>query len=442
MDAAGVRAAQGGNRKGKRRGRRPRGVDLKERDGYWHAHGTLRVNGRSIRVRKSLGLAVAAVTEDQARTELESYVDDLKAIATGKVRRGDPVGIAAAAYLSLPRGRPLRPSSISIVKEVVARFGMRRFNEVAGREWNVWIDGEHTEVGFKPGRMTGRSASTRERFLNSVLAFLAFAKRHHGLAALPAFERDKKARNPNRRVRRRVEDLRPDLVQLLFDSAHISIRAQLAVERATGARVSSVLFGVRLCDLVLGKKRAQITFRGTKNGEDVTAVLDGSTASVLRDYLKWRGMLHDREAPLFLTWLRKPYIDNGRVAGGQNKTGFRAAKRRACKLILDRATATAAQLRARGKAGPAKSLLDQAGADAALLRRVTQHWFRHRLATLWLRKDPRAAMEQGGWLDIRSVIGYSHDAPEYRRQIATEMDDLGTAGQIRMTSAGRRQSQF
>jgi hypothetical protein len=29
-----------------------------------------------------------------------------------------------------------------------------------------------------------------------------------------------------------------------------------------------------------------------------------------------------------------------------------------------------------------------------------------------LRKDPRATMEQGSWLDIRSVIGYAHDVPE------------------------------
>jgi hypothetical protein len=32
--------------------------------------------------------------------------------------------------------------------------------------------------------------------------------------------------------------------------------------------------------------------------------------------------------------------------------------------------------------------------DAAeLLCKVTQHWFRHRLATLMLRHDPRATME-------------------------------------------------
>ncbi len=38
--------------------------------------------------------------------------------------------------------------------------------------------------------MTGRASSTRERHLNGVLAFLAFAKREHGLGALPSFERD------------------------------------------------------------------------------------------------------------------------------------------------------------------------------------------------------------------------------------------------------------
>jgi hypothetical protein len=418
MDAAGLRASHSGNRKGKRRGRRTRGVDLIERDGYWHAHGTLRTSGHSIRVRKSLGLAVKAVTEDQARTELEAYVEDLKAIASGKARRGDPVAVAAEAYLSFPRERSLRPSTIAIVKEVVVRFGPRRLNEIAANEWKAWIDGEHTKAGFTPGRMAGRGPATRERFLNGVLALLAFAKRHHGLAALPAFERDKKARNPNRRARRRVEDLRPDLVRILLDCAHISIRAQLAVERATGARVSSILFGTRLCDLVLAKNRAQITFRGTKNGEDVIAVLDESAVATLKEYLKWRGRLHDREAPLFVTWRRKPYIDNGRVAGGQNKTGFNAAKRRGRQLILDRASAAAANLEADGKSEAARAILEHAGADWALLGRVTQDWFRHRLATLWLRKDPRAAMEQGGWLDIRSVIGYSHDAPEYRRQIA------------------------
>jgi hypothetical protein len=39
-------------------------------------------------------------------------------------------------------------------------------------------------------------------------------------------------------------------------------------------------------------------------------------------------MLHDREAPLFLTYRRKPYTDNGRSYGGQNKTAFRATRQK------------------------------------------------------------------------------------------------------------------
>jgi len=49
------------------------------------------------------------------------------------------------------------------------------------------------------------------------------------------------------------------------------------------------------------------------------------------------------------------------------------------------------------------------------------------LATHLLRKDPRAAMEQGGWLDIRSVIGYAQDVPENRRQLVVDMDEVAAA---------------
>jgi hypothetical protein len=35
-------------------------------------------------------------------------------------------------------------------------------------------------------------------------------------------------------------------------------------------------------------------------------------------------------------------------------------------------------------------------------------------------------MEQCGWLNIRSVMGYSHDVPEYRRMLVMTADDLAT----------------
>jgi Phage integrase family len=417
-----VRNAEKRDRKGKRAGRRARGIALAERDGNWHASGSIRVGGRSIRVRRSLGLAISAVSQSEAETALEAFVDDLKAKATGKVTRGDPVAIAVQGYLSFKRKRPLGPSSIDIAKAVTEKFGTRRVNEISDAEWKKWIDGEQTAVGFSPGRMTGRTAATRERFVSGVLAILNFARRHHGLKSTPIFERDSEARNPNTRKRRRIEELRPELVQILFDHCHITIRAQLAVERCTGARVSSVIYAARVCDLILAKGREQLTFPQTKNGEDVPAVLDRTAVAILKDYLKWRGNLHDRLAPLFLTYKRVPYVFNGRAYGGQNKTGFRAAKRRACKFIIDAGETEYRRLRKLGRIKAAADTRENAKADAALVESVTQHWFRHMVATKLVRLDPRAAMEQGGWLDFRSVMAYAHDAPAHRRRLVNEMD--------------------
>lgn len=410
----------------KRAGRRARGVIPIERDGYWHAAGRVRIEKRSIRIRRSLGLAVTATTYDEAETACRTYVDELTAKVTGKIGRGDSVAVAARGYLKFPRERALAPTAVRYVQEVVARFRDRRLNEIEQREWSLWIDGEDSDAGFIAGRMTGNAPATRERFLGGVLAFLNFAKEHHGLAALPKFTRDNKARNPNRRKRRRIGDLRPDLIGLLFDNAHIAIRVQLAVEKATGARVSSIIYAARLCDLNLAKGREMITFPQTKSGEDVDAALDATAVQVLKEYLKWRGNLHDREGPLFLTPLRKPYKFNGRDGGGQNKSGFKGARRRAIKAVLARGEAKAKQLIAKGRNAAADDARAAAGADAKLLGRVTQHWFRHRMATFMIRKDLKATMEQGGWLDPRSPMGYAHDVPEHRRQVVAELDDMAT----------------
>jgi integrase-like protein len=422
-----VRAPAKRARNGKRPGRRSRGVALSERDGNWHASGSIRIANSTIRVRRSLGLAVASVTQDEAENALEEYIADLKAKATGKVTRGDPVAVAVRGYLGFKRKRPLGASSVDIAKEIVLKFGTKRLNEIPETDWKKWVDGEQTAVGFVPGRMTKRSAETRERFVSGVLAVLNYGRRHHGLKAKPVFERDSEARNPNTRKRRRIEELRPDLVQILFDHCHITIRAQLAVERCTGARVSSVIYAARVCDLILTKGREQLTFPQTKNGEDVAAVLDGTAIRVLREYLKWRGNLHEREAPLFLTYKRKPYTFNNRAYGGQNKTGFRAAKRRAAKIIRDAGEIEYRRLKQLGQRKVAAEVREQANADAALLESVTQHWFRHMVATKLVRLDPRAAMEQGGWLDYRSVMAYAHDAPAHRRQLVNDMDQIAPA---------------
>lgn len=404
------------HRKGKRPGRRSRGLQLVERDGYWHVHGTVRAAGRSIRVRRSLGLPADASKQDEAEALIDSIKDDVTAEATGQKRKGDAVGIAARAYLMAPRERPLAPSAIRIVQEITKQFGPRRLNDIPRKDWTTWVD----------ARQRGNKAATRERFLNGVVAFLRFSAEHHGLQEVPKFIRDKKARNPVRRARRRVEDLRPDLIWRLFNACHISVRAQLAAEWSTGGRVSSILYGARVADLILAPGREQITYRNTKNGKDVSAALSPTAAAVLREYIEWRGNLHDREAPLFLTYKKQPYTDNGKAWGGQNKTAFNAAKRRARRGLLNDAFEESRRLRAAGDRAAALEVLLAARNDVRLLRRVTQHWFRHLMATRMAHKDLRGTMEQGGWDDHRSVMGYVHDVPERRRALVSEFDDLGT----------------
>ena len=175
MDGDGIPEFAHSDRARKPIRRRPRTVKLTKRDGYWYATGTLIAGGRSTRIRKSLGLSVATTHFRQAEIALAEYLDDEKARIIGATGRGDTVAVAALGYLNAPRARPLGASTIRIVKKIKDRFDGRRLNAIGAEEWRSWVE----EL------MTGRKAETRERFLNGVVGFLNFAKRNHGLAAVP-----------------------------------------------------------------------------------------------------------------------------------------------------------------------------------------------------------------------------------------------------------------
>ena len=269
--------------------------------------------------------------------------------------------------------------------------------------------------------------ATRERMLNSVLAFLNWcAKKQRRWGTPPIFDRDKDARNPRRRARRPVQDLSIELLEHLIAHASPHLAAQLWTEWSTGARVSSILHGCQLSDLILAPGREQITFHGTKNGETVTAHLHPRAAEALRVYLEIRGRLHDREGPLFLTQHRRPYSE--RSFGTQNRTAFAAMKRRARAALRRSVMEEARRVRAvAGGENTAVDLVSKLRADHRLLGRITQHWFRHLLATR-MRGDIRAAMDQGGWIDERSVMGYTIDVPEHRRRLVNELDRSSEEG--------------
>jgi len=130
-------------------------------------------------------------------------------------------------------------------------------------------------------------------------------------------------------------------------------------------------------------------------------------------YLRHRGRLQDREGPLFLTDRGKAY------KGRENKTAFNAMKRRAIRTFRRQLAGELRRIRAAGDRGPAREV-HAAGRDRLIVMRdVTQHWFRHNLATQILanKGDVRVAMDQAGWLDVRSVMGYAHDVPQHRRAV-------------------------
>jgi hypothetical protein len=116
--------------------------------------------------------------------------------------------------------------------------------------------------------------------VNTLMAFLNWcAKKPRQWGSPPMLDRDKEARNPRRRARRSVQNLSLPLIEHLIAHASPHLAAQLWTEWSTGARVSSILHGCRLSDMILAPGREQITFPGTKNGETVTAHLSSASSS-------------------------------------------------------------------------------------------------------------------------------------------------------------------
>jgi site-specific recombinase XerD len=405
------------SRKGQKQPK-PQGLQLKERGGFWHVVGTVRVGGRTVRIRKSTGLPARPEYADQAAALRVQTESQLINEAVYGIKPSVPLAIAARDFLSQTRSKPLGFREIGIIKDITRQFGHRQVDNIQTSEWRTFVD----------TRNIGNRSETRERYLNGVVSFLHFCTEEgrEWLSKVPDFKRDKQARNPNHRSKRRVEDLTPDLIAIMIESAGPHLKAQLAVEWSTGARVSSVLHGVRLCDVNLAYGREQITFHETKNGTTVTAALHTWAADKLREYLNIRGKLENRDGPLFLTHLGQEYSQQGRST--QNKTAWNGMKRRTIKTIRTSAARQAWALRT-SDPDEAINIIKEAKSSASLVERVTQHWFRHLMANRLLKSgaDIKTVMAQGGWLDPKSVIGYSHDVPDYRRDKINEMQAPGTS---------------
>src|SRR6202012_3224040 len=135
-------------------------------------------------------------------------------------------------------------------------------------------------------RQSGNTAETRERFISAICAFLNAQVKAGQYPKLPEFRRDQAARNPTRRAKRAVQQFRIQLLEDIIDAAHLTLGIQLRVEYVCGARVSSLLQGCALGDLDM--VTLTLTFRDTKNGDDVPCALPSSMRPALEAYLCWR----------------------------------------------------------------------------------------------------------------------------------------------------------
>jgi site-specific recombinase XerD len=406
------------------------GLRIIARDGFWHIHGTIRVGGRSVRIRRGTGLPATAENLEAAEALRLNKERDVRDEVAFGVKPTVALAVAAHQYLNHPRPRPLGDTTVDHITEVSARFGKRLLSGITEFEWAKFVE----------ERQAGNATSTRERYLNSLLGFLSWCRKkpRQYLTALPTFERAPQARQQRSRKRRRVAELTPEILLLWLEEAPKHYRGQLVVMMVTGWRVSSIALGVRLCDLILavdrqGQNRSSITTHRTKNGEPVTAALPTAAVPYLKAYLKWRGGLHEREEALFLTDTREPYAEGG-------KYGRRAFQSARAGVVARLRRLAASEARARRQAlsawpaeerrAAAREAIAERLAQAELVAQVTPHWFRHRFATKALADgiDLRTTMEQAGWLDYRSVMGYAHDVPPQRREAIERLDVLPAGG--------------
>jgi site-specific recombinase XerD len=386
------------------------GLRISVRGSTFHAVGTLRVGKQSRRVRETLGVVAAKENRSEAERQAREIVRRVRAELGGGVTRRAVATLVAERFKA-----QIGPSDRRILEDFTAKFTTRILWDIPAEEI----------IQFVEDRQRGNKAETRERYISQLCAFLNLQIPKGQYPALPAFKRDQKARNPLKRARRDVQQFRVQLLEDIIAVSHISLCVPLQIEYAAGARVSSLLQGCTLGDLDM--TTLTLTFRDTKNGDDVPVALPTSMRPALEDYLEWRQLQvrRGRIGPgshelLFLHYKGRPYKPNGGAWGTQNKTAFNNAKRRAVDVVGKRYDEAIAAMRLAGDRREVERLMRLKADDLTLLRRITQHWLRHKFATEAGRKDMRAAMAQGGWRDPRSINGYLIADADFQRAIVEE----------------------
>lgn len=237
----------------------------------------------------------------------------------------------------------------------------------------------------------GAAPSTKVRSVITPLNAILTHAAKRGWCDRPAFDRPRQPKG-------RTSWMTPTQAQSLLLHCADHLRPLLVFLLGTGARMSEGLYlDWRDVDL----RRSVAILRDTKNGKDRPASMPSGVVAAL-------SALKHREGPVFLHPVRMPgglsemapYADTGKEHGGQIKTGFDAACRRA---------------------GLAEVVEEIPWTDSRGIARVkttwrnpfTPHDLRHTWATWFygLCRDPMLLRAEGGWGSLALVERYAHLMP-------------------------------
>lgn len=386
MDRGGISGLQSGAEATLKKRRKSRGLVVKERDGYWHISGTLRVAGRSIRVRRTTGIPASRPWEegDAVRHKVEEEIRQQE--IHGK---RPSVAFARAAVEYLKNEQP-GPTDINNAADLGQHFGTLTLDEIT----------EQAISGFLTARHSNNAPSTCNRALRTLSAILNFAKGKKWVDALPTipYRKEKKSQGADKW-------LFAEEVMAVYEEAETHAKPIIAVLACTGARVSEVVY-LNVRDFILAEGRERAILRDTKNGESYGVPLHPWAAEVMRNHIGNR-----QAGKAFLTPKGQPYVDREKKRGGQIAGAWDGAKRRVAKQMIKEAL----EQKNAGNLDRAEFLMER----AAIVEQSTPHWLRHNFASqlIMAGESTRAVMEAGRWKSSRLVDEtYGHLAPDHARQ--------------------------
>lgn len=345
-------------------------LQLYKRGKIWHVRGT--VAGETIR----------ETTGTTDRAKAEAYRARREGTAWDRHIHGEraTVSLAEAASSYIDHRAP-SGSDLAYINRLLDHFCPGWKDGVRDEAWtrcsaiNQAVCDRAVNAICSPGAAPSTKVRSVITPLNAILTHAA----KRGWCDRPAFDRP---RQPKGRTRW----LTPDEAQGLLLHCADHLRPLLVFLLGTGARMSEGLY-LDWRDVDMGRSVAIL--RDTKNGKDRPASMPSGVVAAL-------SALKHREGPVFLRPERLPggrarmvaYVDNGKECGGQIKTGFRAACRRA-------------------------GLGTWSEDGKRFTPDVTPHDLRHTWATWFygLSRDPMLLRDEGGWGSLALVERYAHLMP-------------------------------